>query len=225
MGRLFIIGTPIGNLEDISSRALSTLREVGLLLCEDTRVTRKLLSRYDIHVSVESYREQVHGAKLGQILGRLEAGQDIGLVSDAGTPCISDPGSRLVADILKQSPETEVIPIPGPSAVTTALSVSGFQADTFLFAGFPPHKKGRRGFFERVVDSPVTAVIYESPHRIGKALDSLEEMASDRMLCVGREMTKIHETFYRGTPRAVKEQLEQTSGKGEFVIVIAGKKS
>lgn len=223
-GTLYIIATPIGNLEDISSRALKVLGSVDLLLSEDTRVTRRLLSRYGISVVTESYREQVHSRKIGRIADLLRGGKDVGLVSDAGTPSISDPGGRLVHEVLMMEPSVQVVPIPGPSAVTVALSVSGFPADRFVFLGFPPHKKGRAGFFEEALGFPMTTVLYESPHRIMKALDAIEKLDAERDLCVARELTKIHETIYRGTAAEVREMIKNTSLKGEFVIVISRKK-
>jgi 16S rRNA (cytidine1402-2'-O)-methyltransferase len=224
MGTLYVIATPIGNLEDVTVRALSTLRTVDVLLCEDTRVTRRLLDRYEIRVPLESYREEVHGRMLPRIAGLLREGKSVGLVSDAGTPAISDPGARLVRELLAMEPGLSVVPIPGPNAAAAALSASGSPADEFLFLGFPPHKKGRSAFFKEALDCPRTVVLYESTHRIGKALATIAELAPDRRLCVGREITKLHETFYRGTAAEVAEGLARTSAKGEFVIVIEGKR-
>ena len=221
MGTLSIIATPIGNLEDVTVRALATLRQVDLLLCEDTRVTRRLLDRYEIVVTTESYREEVHFQKVSRIVELLRQDKHVGLVSDAGTPGISDPGSRLVRDVLAQEPTVKVVPIPGPSAVTTALSASGFPSDAFVFLGFPPHKKGRSAFFTRAMAQELTTVLYESTHRIDKALDSINAADPARKLVVARELTKMFETFYRGTASEIKAQLEKTSSKGEFVIVIA----
>lgn len=224
MGTLSVIATPIGNLEDVTVRALSTLRQVDLLLAEDTRVTGRLLERYDITVKMDSYREDQHFKKVSRVIELLRDGKHVGLVSDAGTPGIADPGSRLVRDVLAAAPETTVVPIPGPSAVATALSVSGFPADEFLFLGFPPHKKGRNSFFRDALESERTTVLYESTHRIDKALATIAEIAPDRKLCIGRELTKMHETFYRGTAAEVTEALANTSTKGEFVVIIEGKK-
>jgi 16S rRNA (cytidine1402-2'-O)-methyltransferase len=223
-GTLYIIATPIGNLDDITPRALQTLKSVRLLLCEDTRVTRKLLSRFEISVPVESYREQNHAAKVTRVIELLHQGNDVGLTSDAGTPGVSDPGTRLVRDIIATDPEIRVVPIPGPSAVTAAVSAAGFPAMGFVFLGFPPHKKGRTGFFEYALNFDLPAVLFESPHRIMKALTAIAESAPERQLCVLRELTKIHETVYRGTAAQIIATLKQDNGeRGEFVIVIEGK--
>lgn len=221
MGTLSVIATPIGNLEDVTVRTLSTLRQLDLLLAEDTRVTGRLLERYDIKVKMDSYREDQHFKKVSRVIELLRDGKHVGIVSDAGTPGIADPGSRLVRDVIAAAPETTVVPIPGPSAVAAALSVSGMPSDEFLFLGFPPHKKGRNAFFREALESARTTVLYESTHRIEKALALIAELAPDRKLCVGREITKLHETFYRGTAAEVTEALAKTSSKGEFVIVIA----
>lgn len=221
-GKLFVIATPIGNLDDVSPRALRVMSEVDLLLCEDTRVTRKLLSRHGIGVPVESYREQVHFRKIDHVADLLLEGKDIGIVSDAGTPAISDPGSRLVRDILVREPDIEVIAVPGPCAAVAALSVSGFHADRFVFLGFPPHKKGRARFFQDAMGYSDTVVLYESTHRIMKALEAIRDIDPERKLCVARELTKMHETLYRGNAGEVIAALEATSTKGEFVIIIQG---
>lgn len=222
-GTLYIIATPIGNLDDVSARALDALKNLDLLLCEDTRVTRRLLERYGIVVPFDSYREEVHAQKLARAVAALQAGKKVGLVSDAGTPAISDPGFRLVRDALAAMPDLTVVPIPGPSASVAALSICGFPADEFLFLGFPPHKKGRAAFFDEAMKQPRTVALYESPHRIDKTLDAVEALDPTRQLCLCRELTKFHETIYRGTPAEVKAKLAATSSKGEFVLVIAPK--
>ncbi|MFH2062627.1 MAG: 16S rRNA (cytidine(1402)-2'-O)-methyltransferase [bacterium] len=224
IGKLYLIATPIGNLEDITLRALAVLKQVDLLLCEDTRVTRRLLERHGLEVKTESYREQVHGRQLGKVLERLRDGEQVGLVSDAGTPGVSDPGSLLVRDLLAAEPELEIVPVPGPSASVAAISVAGFPAAAFTFLGFPPHKKGRTAFFREALDYPHPVVLYESPHRIEKALELLSELDSDRRMCLLRELTKVHETVYRGTPGEILAGLAATSTRGEFVLVIDGKK-
>ncbi|MBU0625358.1 16S rRNA (cytidine(1402)-2'-O)-methyltransferase [Patescibacteria group bacterium] len=216
---LFIIATPIGNLNDLSSRALATLRAVDLLLCEDTRVTRKLLNRFEIKVPTESYREQNHEIKVSRVVELLRQGSDVGLVSDAGTPGISDPGSRLVRDILQEEPLVKIVTIPGPSAVIAAVSIAGFPAEAFTFLGFPPHKKGRSSFLQDALNYPHPVVLYESPHRILKTLSTLAEQNETRQLCVLRELTKLHETVYRGTAQEIKTALNNNP-RGEFVIVI-----
>ncbi len=221
MGSLFVIGTPIGNLDDVTLRAVETLRGLDLLLCEDTRVTKRLLDKYGLSVPMESYREQVHFLKISHVLDLLRAGKDVGLVSDAGTPGISDPGFRLVRDLLAAEPALKVVPIPGPSAVAAAVSVSGFPSDAFVFLGFPPHKKGRASFFAKAMSQELTTVLYESTHRIQKALESIRTLDPARKLCVCRELTKMFETIYRGTSEEIMAKLDETSSKGEFVIVIA----
>jgi 16S rRNA (cytidine1402-2'-O)-methyltransferase len=221
---LFIIATPIGNLGDATFRAVETLKMLDALFCEDTRVTGKLLARYGITVKMESYREDSHERKLPRMLELLREGKNVGLVSDAGTPAIADPGFRMVRDVLAAEPETKVIPIAGPSAVAAALSVSGMSADSFTFLGFPPHKKGRQSFFADAMAQPRTTVLYESTHRIGKALEQIAALDPGRQLVVCRELTKMFETIYRGTATQIQERLSKTSSKGEFVVVIAQKK-
>ncbi len=223
MGTLYIIATPIGNLEDATFRSIETLKKLDALFCEDTRVTGRLLERYGIHVPMQSYREDSHGLKLPKMLELLRADKTVGLVSDAGTPTIADPGFRMVRDVLQAEPETTIIPIAGVSAVTAALSIAGFSADQFTFMGFPPHKKGRNGFFKEALDQSRTVVLYESTHRIEKALESINELAPERKLVVCRELTKMFETTYRGIAEEISTQLSATSSKGEFVIVIEGK--
>ncbi|MBI4457483.1 16S rRNA (cytidine(1402)-2'-O)-methyltransferase [Candidatus Uhrbacteria bacterium] len=220
---LSVIATPIGNLDDVSARALETLKSVDVLYCEDTRVTAKLLARYEIRVPLQSYREEVHRQKIGEIIALLADGKHVGLVSDAGTPGVSDPGSWLIRDILAAAPETIISPIPGPSAAVAALSISGFPGDEFVFLGFPPHKKGRAAFLKAAMQEPRSAVLYESTHRIEKALEALAEIDPARPLVVCRELTKMHETIYRGTAVLILERLKATSTKGEFVIVISRK--
>ena len=220
MGILYVIATPIGNLSDISFRALETLKTLDVLLCEDTRVTKRLLNRYELSVPLESYREQVHQRRLNRIVERLNQGETVGLVSAAGTPGISDPGAWLVRDILRLAPETKIVPIPGPTAAITALSVSGLPLDQFVFLGFPPHKKGRAAFFRKAMDESRTTVLYESPHRIIKALDVIVEIDPERPVCLARELTKIYETFYRGTVTEVRSSLKLPETRGEFVVMI-----
>ncbi|MFA6603556.1 MAG: 16S rRNA (cytidine(1402)-2'-O)-methyltransferase [Patescibacteria group bacterium] len=224
MGTLYLIATPIGNLEDVTVRALAVLGQLDLLLCEDTRVTVRLLERYNLSIPLESYRDEVHRQRIDRIAGMLREGKKIGFASDAGTPGISDPGAWLVRDLLALAPETQMIPIPGPSAAAAALSIAGFPADEFVFFGFPPHKKGRQTFLREILDQPRTAVVYESTHRIEKLLTAFAELDPDRDLCVCRELTKIHETVYRGKAAEVLEALAKTSTKGEFVIVIDKKR-
>ncbi len=219
--KLFLVATPIGNLSDISERALETLRGVGLILCEDTRVTSKILAAYGIKKPLESLHQHSDTKKIKKILGELEAGKSVALVTDAGTPAISDPGGILVQEALRRLGERiKIIPIPGPSAITAALSIAGFPADEFVFLGFPPHKKGRQKFFDRVASIKSTIVLYESTHRIEKTLGELAGRIKNRPVVVCRELTKIHETIYRGTAAQVTDKLKSGSMKGEFVIII-----
>jgi len=221
MGKLYIIATPIGNLEDITLRALRILKEVDLVLCEDTRQTRKLLDRYEIKTPTLSYHQHSKLQKIEQIIELLRNGKNLALVSDAGTPAISDPGGKLVEEVLRAlDTEAEIIPIPGASAVTTAASISGFPTDKFLFLGFPPHKKGRNKFFKKIAESDVTVIFYESTHRILKSLEELRAATGEREVAVCREMTKMFETIYRGTVGEVLEKLKADTTKGEFAVVV-----
>lgn len=215
-GTLFIVATPIGNLGDISTRALATLREADLVLAEDTRVTAKLLAAYEIKAKVDSFHEHTDTSKLMRIVERLARGEQMALVTDAGTPGISDPGGKLVAEAVKAG--VRVVPIPGASALVAALSISGLAMDRFTFVGFPPHKKGRQTFFSGLAQIDHVIVLYESTHRIVKTLEALRPL--NRSLVVCRELTKLHETVYRGSADQVLEQLQKTSLKGEFVIVV-----
>lgn len=231
MSALYIVATPIGNLEDITLRALNILKEVDLILCEDTRVTKILLGRYDIKAPTMSYHQHSKLQKIDHIIGLLEEGKNLALVSDAGTPGISDPGQQLISVIASNeaiSDSVEIIPIPGPNAAISALSISGFNTDEFLFLGFPPHKKGRQTFFENVLIEAEkrTVVFYESTHRIIKALEQLNDLLESKTynlepdLVVCRELTKKFETIYRGMPKEVLEKLKGGIIKGEFVVVI-----
>jgi len=221
MSEIFIIGTPIGNLDDISARALKILKEVDFILCEDTRVTRKLLNRYDIKTPTISYHQHSKLEKTNYILELLEQGKNLGLVSDAGTPGISDPGNKLIQDIIESlNEETKIIPIPGPSAVTTIASVAGFSMDKFIFLGFPPKKRKRKKFFEGVISSKYPVIVYESCYRILKTLRELQELNDNLQLVVGRELTKKFETIYRGKIDKVMEKIEKDKVKGEFVIIV-----
>lgn len=221
MADFFIVGTPIGNLGDISERALVTLRDVDLILCEDTRVTKKLLDRYGIKTKTQSYHQHSKLSKIDQVKDLIRDDKNIALVSDAGTPGISDPGNKLIEELVKEfGDEIKVIPIPGPSAVTALLSASGLPSDKFIFMGFPPHKKGRQKFFKELAEQKYTVVIYESPHRILKTLDELSAVIGDRPIVVGRELTKMFETIHYGTAGELKNIIKE---KGEFVIAISAK--
>lgn len=227
MPTLYIVATPIGNLEDITLRATRVLGEVDMVLCEDTRVTKKLLGKYEINTPTMSYHCHSKLSKVEKIFTLLEEGKNIALVSDAGTPTISDPGVLLVSQIKEKfGDDVKIVPIPGPSAVVSALSVSGFPASEFLFLGFLPHKKGRETLFKEIADSKRTTVFYESPHRIIKTLKSLgEHLGSERNIVIARELTKIYEQIISGTAKELMEYLEnnQDKIKGEFVVVVKGK--
>lgn len=216
-GQLFVVATPIGNLGDLTARARAIFSSVDLVLCEDTRVTAKLMAALELRPSLHSFHEHTDALKRRQFVDMLTEGKKIALVTDAGTPAISDPGSFLVADAVAAG--VTVTPIPGPSAVIAALSISGLPLDRFTFVGFPPHKKGRQTFFKELGEIEHTVVMYESTHRIEKTLEALKEFG--RQLIVCRELTKLHETIYRGSAEEVMQQILATSSKGEFVIVIA----
>lgn len=224
-GTLSVVGTPIGNLGDITLRALQTLKEADAIACEDTRVTAKLLTRYDIQKPLLVYHAQSGRLSATRILSQLSEGKRIALVTDAGTPGISDPGSelvRLVRDTFGD--EVRIETIPGPSALTAALSIAGVPTNEFVFLGFLPHKKGRQTIFSEIEGMKRTAVFYESPHRIEKALASLAEvLGEDRKVMVFRELTKLHEQVVEGSAREVKGYFEahQPEVRGEFVVVVA----
>lgn len=214
MAKLYIIATPIGNLDDITLRAIEILKNVDLILCEDTRVTRKLLDSYDIKTPTQSYHQHSNDKKTDYILDLFKQGRNIALVSDSGTPGISDPGNKLVEDALGEG--VEVISIPGASAMTAIASVAGISMDKFIFMGFPPHKKGRQTMFKEIAESKYPVIIYESVHRIIKTLKELQQL-NDFDIVVGRELTKKFETIYRGK---ISEVIPQIEPRGEFVIII-----
>lgn len=222
MGILYIIATPLGNLGDITLRALETLKSVDLVACEDTRQTIKLLNHYQIPKPLVSYFQHSKLSKIEYIAEQLRVGKNIALVTDAGTPGISDPGGKLIEEILQLCPSVKIIPIPGPCAAIAALSISGFPADKFIFMGFPPHKKGRNKYFDEIVVAPHTVVFYESTHRILKTMEQLASAAPDRQIMVARELTKMFESVYRGTAEEILKILndDKNNLKGEFVIVI-----
>jgi 16S rRNA (cytidine1402-2'-O)-methyltransferase len=231
VGKLYIVGTPIGNLKDITLRALEVLEEVDFILCEDTRVTKKLLDHFGIEKPLISYHQHSKLQKTEEILDLLKEGKSLALVSDAGTPGIADPGNQLVKEVAEQLPEVSIAPIPGASAVAAIASVAGFSMDKFIFLGFPPVKKGRKKFFEQVAQSEYPVVFYESPYRIVKTLMELQSILDtkyqiqDTKLVVGRELTKKFETIYRGTTAEVLEQLGAGEQRGEFVVIVAPQKS
>lgn len=226
-GILYIVATPIGNLEDITLRALRILKEVDMILCEDTRMTKRLCEKYDIRTPLMSYHAHSGLTKVDTIFERLKEGKILALVSDAGTPTISDPGVLLIQQIKKEfGDQVTIVPIPGPSALVAALSASGLSAPTFTFLGFLPHKKGRETLFKDIAGSKRAVVFYESPHRIEKTLTSLEKVLSpSRQVVIARELTKIHEEFIVGSVQDVLTRLLRSDTvRGEFVVMIEGGK-
>ncbi len=226
MSTLFIVSTPIGNLEDITLRAIRVLGEVDLILCEDTRETKKLLDKYEISKQLLSYNAHATDARHDEVIEFLREGKNIALVSDAGTPTISDPGSMIVSRVREAlGTDVQIVPIPGPSALLSALAASGFPASDFLFLGFLPHKKGRETLFKEIASSERTVVFYESPHRFLKTLDSLHaSLAPQRRIAVGRELTKLFEEIQVGTVAEISAYYAQNPDKmrGEFVVVVSG---
>jgi 16S rRNA (cytidine1402-2'-O)-methyltransferase len=220
-GTLYVVATPIGNLEDISARAIRILGEVDLIACEDTRHTRKLLDRYGIAKPLVSYYEHNEQSRADELLGDLRAGKNIALVSDAGTPLIADPGYRLVEQAREQG--VTVSPVPGPSALAAALSASGLPTDAFLFHGFLPPKQGqRRKLLEQLKSLEATLVFYEAPHRILETLDDIAAILGQRLVVLARELTKIHEEFLRGTPAELRSILDQRLAvKGEITVMVS----
>ena len=219
MSTLYILGTPIGNLKDISFRAIEILKQVDLVLCEDTRVTKKLLTRYKINTLTLSYHQHSKLKKVEHIIDLLRQGKNLVLVSDAGTPGISDPGNKLINEVIKQCSNITIVPVPGPCALITAACISGLPMDRFLFLGFPPTKRKRNKFFKKIIQSEYPVIFYESKHKIIKTLKELRVMNQELRIMVARELTKKFETIYRGTIEEVIKQLEQDKLKGEFVII------
>ncbi len=218
-GTLYIVATPIGNLKDITVRALDILKESDLILAEDTRVTKKLMMHYEIDISILSYHQHSKDGKRFEILKKLVEGKNLALVSDAGTPGISDPGNELIAFLIEKEPDIKIVPIPGPSALITALSASGFRADKFVFLGFLPKKK-RSKLFSWLKEGKYTFCFYESPKRILKTLEMLKGEFDNRKVFVARELTKLHESLYRGGISEVIEKLQKDPVKGEIVVVV-----
>jgi len=231
---LYVIATPIGNLEDISLRAVSVLNSVDLILAEDTRVTKNLLDKYNIKtpmtINPDALPRRGRGpdrfasGKINEIISMLKEGSNLALVSDAGTPGINDPGNYLISQILEEIPDIKIVAVPGANAAIAALSISGFSTDKFVYLGFPPHKKGRQTFFKKIGQMDETVVFYESKHRILKALKELNTISQleDRQIMVARELTKQFETIYRGTSEEVFNRLNKGKENllGEFVVVV-----
>ncbi|MFA7309363.1 MAG: 16S rRNA (cytidine(1402)-2'-O)-methyltransferase [Candidatus Paceibacterota bacterium] len=223
-GTLSIVATPIGNLGDLTFRALWNLKEADVVYSEDTRVISKLLTHYGLQKSLQRLDAATELTKAKEIVARLEAGEHIVYVSDAGTPGVSDPGARLVAYVREHAPEATIDAIPGPSALTAALSIAGIDTNEFMFLGFPPHKKGRQTFIKRVAAADMPVVLYESPHRIQKLLAELGSHKVARVY-IGRELTKVHEELLVGTPEELAESLaKRKAERGEFVVIIENKK-
>ena len=224
MSTLYVVGTPIGNLEDMTDRARRVLAEVDLIAAEDTRVTRQLLTRFDIHTELTTYTDAYFRKKaerLGEVLGALDRGRSVALVSDAGMPGLSDPGFELVDAVIAGG--HEVVVIPGPSAITAALVVSGLPAERFLFLGFLPRKAGeRRSALAEVADEPATLVLFESPHRVVDALEDILAVLGDRRVAAGRELTKKFEEVWRGSASDAIAHFRDTPVRGEVTLVVAG---
>ena len=219
MSALYVIATPIGNLEDISMRALRLLREVKLIAAEDTRTTRHLLGAHDIKTPLTSYHEHSKRAKLDYLLDFLER-EDLALVSEAGMPGLSDPGYDLIVAAIEHG--VTVVPIPGASAVITALAVSGLPTDQFLYVGFLPRRKGQRQrILSSILEEPRTIVAFETPHRLNEALLDIEEILGNRRISVCRELTKVHEEIFRGRVSQAREHFVKP--RGEFTLVVEGK--
>ncbi len=215
---LFIVATPIGNLEDITLRALRILKEADLIAAEDTRQIRKLLDRYSIKTKTISFHQHSKDTRLRELISLMQSGTKVALVTDSGTPGISDPGGVLVAEANKAG--IQVTPIPGANAIATILSVAGIPADAFFFVGFLPTKKGRVTLWKEIKDLAVPVILFESPHRVIKTLQEVSFHLGDRKLIVGRELTKLHEQILNDSTHNLLEYFSEHPPRGEFVIVI-----
>lgn len=222
MCKLYVVPTPIGNLEDITMRALRILKEVDFILAEDTRTTGKLLKHYDISNQLVAHHIHNEHKTLERIIGRIRASKSAALVSDAGTPAISDPGFLLIRECIQEG--IEVVCLPGPSAIIPAIVGAGFPNDRFTFEGFLPHKKGRQTKWKNIAKEDKTVVLYESPYRLVKALREINEyLGPEIQVCVAREISKMYETFHRGTAKELLTYFQENQPKGEIVIVISTK--
>ena len=221
--KLYIVATPIGNLEDITLRALKVLKEVDFILCEDTRHSLHLLNHYQINKPLISYHQHSRLNKVNQIINLLKQGKNLALISDAGTPGISDPGNELIRLVLKEIPEVEIMPVPGVSVVSTLCSVAGFNTNRFLFLGFLPIKKQRQKFLKEIVDSSYPVVFYESPYRILKTLSELDQLDKEGALeiVVGKELTKMFEKIYRGKISEVIAAIKKDGTRGEYSVIVS----
>jgi len=219
-GTLYIVATPIGNLADITFRAIEILKSVAYIACEDTRVTKKLTGRYEIKTPLISYHQHSKISKIEDILKILKDGKDVAQVTDAGTPGISDPGNQLVQKALESG--IKIVPIPGASTLAAMISVAGIDMQKFVFLGFPPHKKGRVTFFKEVAASRYPVIYFESPHRVIKNLELLKSLNPEKKVILGRELTKMFEELVRGTIEEVLEYFKNNPGKiiGEFAVII-----
>jgi 16S rRNA (cytidine1402-2'-O)-methyltransferase len=221
-GTLYLVATPIGNLGDISSRALETLRQVSFVACEDTRHSRVLLDHFGISADTVSLPAFAEGQRAGRILDRLEAGEDCALVTDAGSPGISDPGEKLVAEAIERG--VKVVPVPGPTALVAALSASGLPTGRFHFLGFLPRKgPERQAMLEEVAPLSATLALYESPRRLAETLEDLRAAWGDRRAVVARELTKVHEELVRGTLATLAERYAAEEPRGEVVVLVEGR--
>ena len=222
MQGLYIVATPIGNLGDITVRALEILKTVDLIVCEDTRVTKRLLDHYQIVKPLLSYHQHSDDIRVQKIIRDLQHGKSIAFVTDSGTPGISDPGNKLVAAAIEA--KINVVPIPGPSAIAALLSVAGFATDSFIFLGFIPHKKRRQTILKEIAAEDRTVIFYESTHRIVKAMEQLQAYIDpQRRIVIGRELTKMYEELIRGNIETVLKHLKEHEIRGEFVVVVEGK--
>lgn len=220
-GTLSIVATPIGNMEDITLRALRTLKECDVIYAEDTRVISKLLSKYEISKQLQRLDAATEATKAKEVVDRLEAGERVVFVSDAGTPGISDPGSRLVARVREFAPEAKIEAIPGPSALAAALSIAGIEGPSFVFLGFLPHKKGRQTIMKEIAASEHPVVVYESPHRVVKFLEALHAVAPEARVTIARELTKMFEEVLVGMPAGLAKLIEaEKKDRGEFVLIV-----
>ncbi|MDQ5931304.1 MAG: rRNA (cytidine1402-2-O)-methyltransferase [Patescibacteria group bacterium] len=221
--KLFIVATPIGNLQDLTARGREVLSGVKLVFAEDTRVAAKLLAHIGATPRVIALHHHTEGAAMAKAIAELESAGEAALVSDAGTPGISDPGNQFIRELLDRAMDVEITPIPGPSSITAALSICGYPTDRFRVLGFPPHKNKRNKYFDEVAATEETVVVLESVHRIKKTLQDLNRVMPDRQMMVARELTKMFETIYRGTASEIDAQISDSETRGEFVIIITAK--
>lgn len=221
--KLYIVATPIGNLQDLTARAREVLSDVKLVFAEDTRVAAKLLAHIGATPRVIALHHHTEGAAMAKAIGELETAGEAALVSDAGTPGISDPGNQFIRELLDRAMDVEITPIPGPSSITAALSICGYPTDRFRVLGFPPHKNKRNKYFDEVAATEEAVVVLESVHRIKKTLQDLNRVMPDRQMMVARELTKMFETIYRGTASEIDSQISDSETRGEFVIIITAK--